>query len=366
MKEAVLMRRAGILLTWIVAMGILILPALTWAEEAAGTDQAALESIATELEQLKKEMAAMKQAAQVREQLEATTEEKAEETERILTAIGLEYILRREGSLGVTYGASYAFNSTDILENAKTNMTVDHTSNHTLYSSVSVQYGLKNNLTVNGAIPFVYKWDQQSTASERNATDIGDISFGLQWQPLPTSTGRASYILNTSLIVPSGTSPYEIDVDNALSTGSGYYSVLAELSISKPIDPIMAFGSLSYRYAHDVTDLNQTRNGPNGATALKEVSPGDTFGGSLGIAYALSYQVTLHLSCQYSHTTSYEFEWHGGEQNKSGTSTAASLNIGTGWKLSPESSMNITVGVGLTDATSDFTLSFSMPFNYDL
>ncbi|WP_300666759.1 hypothetical protein [Desulfoluna sp.] len=361
-----MMRRAGILLIWIVAMGVFFLPAFTWAEEPTGKDQASLESIVTELEQLRSELAAIKQAAQIRDQLESTSEEKTEESERILTAVGQEYVLRREGSLGVTYGASYSYNSSDVLENAKTQLTVDHTSNHSLSNSVSVQYGLRNYLTVNGSIPFLYKWDQQSTSSERNATDIGDISFGCQWQPVPTSTGKASYIVNTSLIIPSGTSPYKIDVDDALSTGSGFYSALAELSISKPIDPIMAFGSLSYRYTHEITGLNQVRNGPNDASALKEVSPGDTIGGSMGIAYALSYQVTLHLSCQYSHTTSYEFDWHGGESNKTGSSTAASMNIGTGWKLSPESSMNITLGVGLTDATSDFTLSFSMPFNFTM
>ena len=366
MKEAVLMRRAGILLTWIVAMGILFFPAFTWAEEATGQDQAALESIVTELEELRKELAELKKETEVRSQLEATTEEKTEESERILTAVGQEYVLRREGSLGVTYGASYAYNDTDVLENAKAGLIVDHTSNHSLSNSVSAQYGLRNYLTANAAIPFIYKWDEQATESERNATDIGDISFGLQWQPFPTSTGRASYIVNTSLIIPSGASPYKIDVDDALSTGSGFYSALAELSISKPIDPIMAFGSLSYRYTHEVTGLNQPRNGPGDASALKEVSPGDTIGASMGIAYALSYQVTLHLSCQYSHTTSYEYDWHGGESNKTGTSTAASLNIGTGWKLSPEASANVTVGIGMTDSTSDFTLSFSMPFNFTL
>lgn len=364
MKEAVLKRRAGILLTWIMAWALLSLPANARAEEAATKQQPSFESIVTELEALRKEMGELKHEAEVRRQLEATGDEKTEEGERILTAIGQEYVLRKEGSLGITYGATYDYNSSDVLENAKTNLTVDHTSNHSLSNSISVQYGFRNYLTVNAAIPFIYKWDQQSTSSERNATDIGDISAGIQWQPFPTSTGHASYIINGSVTMPSGASPYEIDVDDALSTGSGFYSALAELSISKPIDPIMAFGSLSYRYTQEVTGLNQPRNGPGDASALAAVSPGDTIGGSMGIAYALSYQVTLHLSCQYSHTTSYEFDWHGGAHNKTGASTAASLNIGTGWKLSPESSANITLGIGLTDSTSDFTLSFSMPFNF--
>ena len=360
------MRKAGILFIWIMTMGILCSPSLPHADEMTVTDPATLEAIVTELETLRKELSALKQETDVRNELEATNQEKTEEGERILTAVGLEYVLRREGSLGITYGASYSYNSTDILENAKTNLIVDHTSNHCLINSVNVQYGLFNNLTTTAGIPFVYKWDQQSTSSERNATDIGDVSFGLQWQPLPTSTGRASYILNTSITIPSGISPYKIDVDEALSTGSGFYSALMELSISKPIDPIMVFGSVSYNYTHEITGLNQPRNGPNDASALQAVSPGDTIGGSMGIAYALSYQMTLHLSCHYSHTTSYEFEWHGGEFNDTGTSTAASINIGTGWKLSPESSANITVGIGLTDCTSDFTLAFSMPFNFDL
>lgn len=360
------MRRAGILLRWIVVVVVLLTPALSWSEGLSNKGSAELETLVTELEDLKKEIEKLRQEAEVRKQLEATTEEKTEEGERILTAVGQEYVLRKEGSLGVTYGASYSYNSADVLENAKSNLTVDHTSNHSLSNSISAQYGFRNFLTVNAAIPFVYKWDQQSTASERNATDIGDLSLGLQWQPIPSSRSSATYIVNGSLTLPSGASPYKIDVDEALSTGSGFYSALAELSISKPLDPIMTFGSISYRYTHEVTGLNQARNGPNDASALKEVEPGDTIGISMGIAYALSYQVTLNMSCQYSHTTSYKFKWHGGERNKTGSSTAASLNIGTGWKLSPERSANITVGIGLTDATSDFTLSFSMPFNFML
>ncbi|MCG8470282.1 MAG: hypothetical protein MI742_00295 [Desulfobacterales bacterium] len=360
------MRRAGTLLSWIVVMTVLFLPAVTASAETAGQSPAELETLVTELEELKKELAKLKQEAEVRKQLEATNEEKTEEGERILTAVGQEYVLRKEGSLGITYGASYAYNSSDVLENAKTQLRVDHLSNHSLSNRVSFQYGFRNFLTVNAALPFLYKWDQQSTSSERNATDIGDINIGAQWQPFPSGRTSATYIVNGSLILPSGASPYKIDVDEALSTGSGFYSALAELSISKPIDPIMTFGSISYRYTHEITGLNQARKGPNGASALKEVEPGDTIGVSMGIAYALSYQVTLNISCQYSHTTSYKFRWHGGERNKTGSSTAASLNVGTGWKLSPERSANITVGIGLTDATSDFTFSFSMPFNFML
>ena len=78
------MRRAGTLLRWIVVVSLLSLPVMAWSEEAPGNSPAELQTIVTELEELKKELIKLKQEADVRKQLEATSEEKTEEGDKFI------------------------------------------------------------------------------------------------------------------------------------------------------------------------------------------------------------------------------------------------------------------------------------------
>lgn len=324
-----------------------------------------MQELSEQMQSLQEEISRLRDEAEVRNKLEATMEEQTETEKEILTAAGQDYALSREGALELTYGFTYNYNSTDILESLSPQ--VDHSSNHNLTNSVIMKYALRNNLTINGTVPFVYKSDQRSTSNERNATDIGDLSFGCLWQPKPSDGRSPTIIFNSSVVIPSGTSPYKIDVDEALSSGSGFYSISAGASISKSLDPVFVFGSGSVYYPLDATGLSQRRPGPTSSeTMLNKVEPGKTLGLSLGMAYALSYTVSLNTSLSYSYSTKYKYRWNNGATSTSGASTAAVLNIGTGWRISPRRTLSTSLGIGLTNSASDFTFSFSVPFDFKL
>lgn len=327
-----------------------------------------MQDLSSQMQTLQEEINRLREEAEVRSKLEATLDEQTENEKEILTAAGQDYSLAREGTLEITYGFSYAYNSTDILESLEP--VVDHSSNHNLTNSLIFKYALKNNLTLSSTVPFIYKSDQRSSSNERNATDIGDLSFGGLWQPKKSDGKSPTVICNASLVIPSGTSPYKIDVDEALSTGSGFYSLAAGASVSKSLDPVFVFGSGSIYYPLDVSDLSQRREGPSDgttqATILTKVSPGKTLGLSMGMAYALSYTVSLNTSISYTYTTKYEYSWDTGAKSTSGASTAAILNVGTGWRISPRRTISTSLGLGLTNSASDFTFSFSIPFDYKL
>ncbi|MDA8403075.1 MAG: hypothetical protein M0Z56_02585, partial [Desulfobacteraceae bacterium] len=277
-----------------------------------------------------------------------------------------DYSLSREGTLEATYGFTYAYNETDILENI-TNPAVDHSSNHNLTNALTFKYAIFDNFSIDSTIPFVYKSDQRSTSNERNATDIGDLSFGTIWQPNKSGGDKPTIMYNGSIVLPTGTSPYKIDVDHALSTGSGFYSVSAGVSASKSLDPVFVFGSGSIYYPIAASHLSQRRTGPTTSeTILEKVAPGQTIGLAIGLAYALSYTVSLNASLSYSYSTAYKYTWNSGAKSSSGASTAAVFNLGTGWRLSPEKTVSTSLGIGLTNSASKFTFSFSIPFDFQL
>jgi len=326
-----------------------------------------MQDLSSKMEALQEEINRLREEADVRNKLEATLDEQTDHEKEILTAAGQDYSLAREGSLELTYGFTYGYNSTDILESLSPSPQVDHSSNHNLTNSVIMKYALKNNITLNSSVPFIYKSDQRSTSNERNTTDIGDLSLGGLWQPSKSDGKSLSFIYNGSIVIPSGTSPYKIDVDNALSTGSGFYSLSAGFSTSKSLDPVFVYGSGSIYYPLDASSLSQRREGPtSNETILTKVSPGKTLGISVGMAYALSYTVSLNTSFSYSYSTKYKYYWNGGVTSTSGTSTAAVLNIGTGWRISPRRTISTSLGIGLTNSASDFTFSFSIPFDFKL
>lgn len=320
-----------------------------------------MEDLSSQMKELQDEINRLREEADVRNKLEATLEEKTEEEKEILTAAGQDYALSRQGFLEITYGFDYSYNSTDILESTE-QLSVDHSSNHKLTNSVYLKYALKNNLTLSTTIPFIYKSDQRSTSSERNVTDLGDLSFGFLWQPTKSDGKSPTIMYNASVVIPTGTSPYKIDINEALSTGSGFYSLSIGSSMSKSLDPVFAYGSVSISYPLDASGLSQIRDND----VLTKVSPGKSLSLNLGMAYALSYTVSLNTSINYTYSTKYEYDWNDGTSSTSGSSTAAVLNVGTGWRISPKRTVSTSLGIGLTNSSSDFTFSFSIPFDFKL
>ena len=323
-----------------------------------------MNDISAQVKALQDEVKRLRDEADVRSKLEATVDEKTDQEKEILTAAGQDYSLAPEGNLEITYGFIYAHNATDILESLeRENTSVDHSSNHNLTNNIGFKYALRDNLSLNASVPFVYKSDQRSTSNERNATDIGDVSFGGIWQPKKSDGRSATFMYNGSIVLPSGASPFKVDINNALATGSGFYSVSGGFSVSKSLDPVFVFGSGSIYYPLDVSNLSQSRDQ---SMVLTKVSPGKTLGLSMGMAYALSYTVSINTSFSLSYATKYKYYWDDNTQTSSGESTSAVLNIGTGWRISPQKTVSTSLGIGLTNSASDFTFSFSIPFDFKL
>jgi hypothetical protein len=262
--------------------------------------------------------------------------------------------------VGMNYSLSYSYSSYDAITEV---YRVEHRANHSINNSVSGRYAILDNLTVNGTLPFVYKYNQVGTEQGLEVTDLGDLSFGLQWQPVTAVAGSPSPILSMSVTLPTGRSPYDIMITEDLSTGSGHYGAGIGMSMSGKMDPLITFGGLSYSYSFPVSGLSQRRGDRD---ILNEVKPGGGIGVSFGIAHALSYKTSFSIGMSYSHSFGSEYVWNSGRMTTfSGAGTGASINIGTGWKLTSQRRINLGLGYGLTGG-SDFSFSLGMPLDFKL
>lgn len=317
-----------------------------------------VENLEQEVETLKEQIKSLLDAEEVRGELKESTEEKEAKEEDILNAAGREYTLMKKGTLGLEYKIGYTYYSYDAIRELNI---IEHNSNHTITNTFTIEYPLKNNLTINSSIPFVYEYDQVGADNSKSATDFGDVSFGASYQPIKTGGDMPSIIIGTSLTCPMGRNPYEINSDTELSTGSGGYSLGTSLSVSKAVDPIMAYGTLSYSYKFPIEDLDYKI----GSYTLEKYDRGDSIGVSLGIGYALSYMTSISFGYSYSYGFESKRYYKEAEAQTYPTTTSSSISVGTSWRLSQKMRVNLSLGMGLGNSDY-FSLSLRFPFSYKL
>lgn len=321
-----------------------------------------LETLYMQLQALEDEVEKLRIESEARKKLKMTEAEERKEEEEILSAAGREYTMARAGTLSFDYSFGYTYNSFD--EANWEEGRLKHTSNHNLTNTVSARYAVYDNLSLGTSVPFKYKYHELGISGSKDVTDLGDISLSANWQPFKIGGELPPVILTSSISLPTGRSPYEINPAVDLATGSGVYAVSIGCTGNKTIDPVVLFGGLTYSYQLEEDDLSY--HGSSNNLTLKKVEPSDGIGASMGIGYAMSYKATVNasISASYAFGTTYEYE--NGETRSTGTSLTASLNVGTGWRISPERTISVNVGIGLSNDASDFSVGFRIPFDYEL
>ncbi|EDY85444.1 conserved hypothetical protein [gamma proteobacterium HTCC5015] len=296
----------------------------------------------------------------------AKTEEDEEDTtlEDALNAVDENYSLLKENSVDLQYSYNMSYSSSDSLvldtdttsgQVVVTGVTRDGRLTHT--NSISMSYGLSDNLTLGVAIPLV----STSTLGDSISEDgVGDMSVSMRWQPFPVRPGKANMTLSSSVGLPTGTSPYDIDINNTLPTGSGLYSLGFSANVNKLIDPIVAYGSVSYSQAFEDDGFSQQR----GSRVLEGIKPGGTFGYSFGMGYALTYGVSMNMGFSHSFGSDSELEFTD-ETFESFGGHAARFNIGAGFRTSPGTVLSVNLAMGLTRESPDFVVGFYIPFSVE-
>ncbi|MDX1818115.1 MAG: transporter [Marinobacter sp.] len=289
-------------------------------------------------------------------------EDSSKQLEEVFQAAEKNYSLQKKGTHALNYSFDYSYTGDQRLDLAITNGSVRNldvvpSATHSFTNSFSYDYGLLDNVTIGTRIPLVVKYD---TEDELSVYDVGDVSFTGRWQPFAYVPGKMSTTFFGTLTTKTGVSPYEIDIKEQLSTGSGYYSLGGGASLSKVLDPVVVFGSVSATYNLPAKDLNQVR----GARLLVEVEPGFGLSGSAGFAYSLSYDVSLSISAQLSYSDQTVLTFSNGEQAVAQDQMTGFLSMSLGTRVSETTIVNTSLGIGLTEDAPDFSVGVSLPINF--
>lgn len=288
----------------------------------------------------------------------------AKALEEVFQAAEQSYTLLKKGERTLTYGFDYsltrdmAIQTVRVAENNGTSVYSvigQSEAQHTFTNAFTFDYGVWDNLTFSVRLPLIAKYD---TERDLDVYSIGDLSTSLRWQPWSSMRGRPVTTLYFNLGLPTGESPYDINLNRDLSTGNGYYSLGLGANVSHILDPVVLFGSLGYAYNTPIKDVDQVRGG----RLLQEVHPGGSFNLSMGFAYALSYDVSLATSYQMAHNLKPKFHFadFSGEGREQ---TSAVMNFSLGLRTSPDRIVNVNAGFGLTEDSPDVLLGFSMPLD---
>jgi len=290
-----------------------------------------------------------------------------------LTKTDRQYSLLRAGRLAANYDLNYSYVGNQQIDVGFTDSTstidlfrIETTRAHTITNTLSVDYGLLDNLTISGTFPFVSKFTQ-STEFSGTAYDIGDLVFGARYQPFVQSGTGPTYTITSSLSLPTGRSPFDERIGQNTSTGSGYASASVGVNASQVFDPVALFGSLSFTAGKSVSNLHQFNT--TDLSTLTGVQPGKSIGFGAGFTYALSYNVSTSVSFQETVTTpSHISVVNSSNVAQPSRATAmqvgAILNFGLGIRLNPKTTVNLTAGIGLTTDSPDFSLGLNVPLTF--
>ncbi|ACV69732.1 transporter [Desulfohalobium retbaense] len=224
--------------------------------------------------------------------------------------------------------------------------------------------GLLKNLQLDIKVPFLYRRDRITSDSndddEKIITDanLGDIEAALYTQVLRERGAIPDLIINTRVKSRTGQDPYDLETDDdddptELPTGSGHWGVSWGLTASKSSDPALLFASLNYYYniKRDIGD------------DIGEIEPGDSIEYGFGLAYALNERLSSSIFYQQR---IYDKTKQNGEGIDGSDLNVSTLYFGANYALSPQRSISVSLGTGLSEDAPDVTLQVSMPILFGL
>lgn len=284
--------------------------------------------------------------------------------EEVLNASGNDYSLVKQGDFDVLYAFGYSYFDDDSIDVAfdstgstLTKFLVLQNALTTFSHTFTLDYGWKDNINIGFSLPILTRRD---ALRDQDLTAWGDIDARVRWQPWPVRVGELTKTVFTSFSIPSGRSPYKIDFDDELSSGSGVFSLGGGINVSKVIDPVVLFGSASMDWNFDASGLDQLRGG---GQVLESVEPGMSMSFNAGMIYSLSYEVSLSFQYQQSFNFETTYTFNNGKA-VAAENTASTFVFGTGWRLKPDMILSLGIGIGLTRNAQDVSISASIPINY--
>jgi len=248
------------------------------------------------------------------------------------------------------------------------------------------RYGITDRHTLRFNAPFLWRKttyrENQAGGAERAAEtsvsasgELGDVSFGLDWQVHPESRRWPDIVWGIDGTAPTGKDPFGIDIESIpgtglrvpkdVPTGSGVWSASTGFSFLKTIDPAVLIANVRYfhNFEKDVNDLGTAEDQPN---ISGSVDLGDAVQFGLGTALALNERTSLSLQYQQRFSEKARTRVDGGDWQKvSGSDiNAGTFNVGLTFALTDRLSILSNLGIGLTNDAPDVQFGMRFPYSF--
>jgi len=195
-----------------------------------------------------------------------------------------------------------------------------------------------------------YKVQRKSVIKYADTTENGEPT-----EKIKTSHGLGDVMINLNTNIKSKNTKFNIGVktttgqeygnETDMNFGSNYYGLKLGISHIKQLDPVVFFGSVNYFWNIEKDNYN----------------PGDTLQYSLGLAYALSQNLSLNTRIEQSITSS---SYQNNDKIIGTSINASSLYLGTNYTNQSGSSFNFLIGLGLSEDSVDYSLQINKPYYF--
>ncbi|MDM0012188.1 acetate kinase [Variovorax sp. J22P168] len=258
---------------------------------------------------------------------------------------------------------------------------------NTFIGTLTGRWGVTSRFELEAKLPYVSRSD--STISREiftgSALDnvfntsgkgIGDAEFAARYQ-LTDGKGDVPYVIGGLRFKSrTGKDPFEVVTDcvtrcvgNAtgtglpmdLPTGSGFYSLQPGITWLVPSDPAVFFGGLNYTYNFSRSGISRVvLNGES--EFIGDVKPGNVWGLNFGMGLSINERSSFSLGMElYSIGPTQQ---NGQTVAGSVRTQLASLLLGYSYRYGPKTTLNVTVGAGLTRDTPDLQLTVRLPMSF--
>ena len=226
-----------------------------------------------------------------------------------------------------------------------------------LRTEATVRGGLADGLEGFFTLPYTYTHIDQVSSNEFvrdvDETELGDISFGIQYEVVTETADRPATSWSIAVSVPTGEKRFYSLTDDwkdPLNNGSGHWSIATGLSFVRSTDPAILFGGFNIGYAFD-----ETIDGYG-------ISPGLTFNSYVGFGFALNDSLSIGSRFSYAYVSEVDVdgvEINGSEDEALDMSFSLSHRLSADWVVTPQVTFSLNDDAGASSASLRFNRSFN-------
>ncbi|GAA0844347.1 hypothetical protein GCM10009113_15680 [Marinobacter szutsaonensis] len=249
-----------------------------------------------------------------------------------------------------------------------------------MVTAVSLKYGFTSRFEASVRVPYLeveedlrereaFQGTPVDTLRESTGDGLGDVELSLRYQLNDGLDGWPYVIGVFRAKAPTGDGPYDVERQTIFDSegnpigvelverpvGSGYWAYEPGLSFIYPSDPAVLFGNLSYVWTQEEDE------GPeNGG----EIDPGDVIRFGFGMGFAFNERTSFSLSYDHSIIKKTSIE----QSNDLLDPTFDRIQVGTlsfglSQRLTPNTSLSVSVGVGVTDSAPSTEITVKLPLS---